>query len=73
MNFHPNMNFAEIAGRYALLMVVGIIGGVLHNIFIMTLAIPIFMTAITGWSPIYKMLGINHAMDKEGEKQIQGK
>jgi hypothetical protein len=71
MKFHVNMNFKDIAARYGMVMLVGIVGGVLQSIPIMALAIPLFLTAILGWCPIYQALGIDHNPDEAGEKQIQ--
>lgn len=60
LNFHSNMNFTDIAIRYILVVLIGITGGMLRSLPIMALAIPVFLTAILGYSPIYKLLGIDH-------------
>ena len=63
MGFHINMNFTDIGLRYGLVMIIGIVGGLLHSIPIMALAIPFFLTAMLGFCPIYKLLGIDHNPD----------
>lgn len=65
LSFHVNMNFADIGVRYGLIMVVGIVGGILQSVPIMALAIPLFLTAILGYCPLYTLLGIDHNPDKE--------
>jgi len=55
-----NMNMFDVIVRYALLMIIVIIGGALGSIPIMLLGLPFFWSAILGWSPIFYLLGINH-------------
>jgi hypothetical protein len=55
-----NMNMFDIILRYAILMIMVIIGGALGSIPIMLLGLPFFFSAILGWSPIFYLLGINH-------------
>ncbi len=55
-----NMNVFDIILRYAILMIIVIIGGALGSIPIMLLGLPFFFSAILGWSPIFYLLGINH-------------
>jgi hypothetical protein len=57
-----NLSFYDVVGRYAIMMVVVILGGILHSLPVMLLALPFFATALLGWCPLYKMLGINHAV-----------
>lgn len=64
MNFHINMNFKDIALRYAIVMVLTITGGLMHSLPLMILAIPFFLTAMLGWCPLYSLLGIHHDMDR---------
>jgi hypothetical protein len=61
-----NMNMVDIIFRYALLMVIVIIGGALQSIPIMLLGLPFFWSAILGWCPIFYLLGINHHTAKGG-------
>lgn len=56
-----NLNLKEVMVRYAIMMLIIIIGGLMGNIWIMLLGMPVFLTAILGWCPIYQVLGINHA------------
>ncbi len=56
MDFNPNLKFDEIIVRYALLIAVGIIGGMLHNYYFVFPAMAIFLTAILGWCPIKAMM-----------------
>ncbi len=64
MNY--NMNIFDIAMRYMVMMLIVILGGVLHSIAVMALAIPFFLAAIMGWCPIFHVLGINHAEKDAG-------
>jgi hypothetical protein len=61
-----NMNMFDVILRYAILMVIVIIGGALGSITIMLLGLPFFFSAILGWSPIFYILGINHHDSKNG-------
>lgn len=63
------MNFRDIAIRYAILMLIVIVGGVLQSLPLMALGVVVFLTAILGYCPILHALGIDHNMDKE-EDQI---
>jgi hypothetical protein len=61
-----NMNMFDIILRYAMLMIIVIIGGALGSIPIMLLGLPFFFCAILGWSPLFYILGINHHDAKNG-------
>lgn len=64
-----NLSLPEILLRYVVSFAVVIIGGLTHHIAIMVLGLPILITALIGWSPLYQILGINHsakATKKEG-------
>jgi hypothetical protein len=61
-----NMNMFDIILRYAMLMIIVIIGGALGSIPIMLLGLPFFFSAILGWSPLFYILGINHHDAKNG-------
>jgi hypothetical protein len=61
-----NMNMFDIILRYAMLMIIVIIGGALGSILIMLLGLPFFFSAILGWSPLFYILGINHHDAKNG-------
>lgn len=56
-----NLSYYEVGIRYALMMVVVIIGGLMHSMPVMLLGLPFFLSGILGWCPIYQMFGINHA------------
>ena len=56
----PNMNFRDIFIHYMIMMVVGIIGGLMGSLPVMLIGMFFFFCGITGWSPIFSMLGINH-------------
>ncbi len=57
-----NLSFLDIAIRYFLLMILGIIGGLLAAPLLMVLLVlPVFLTAILGWCPVYQLLGIDHS------------
>jgi len=43
-----------------MLMFVGIAAGIFKTPAIILLALPFFITAMTGWCPLYQILGINH-------------
>ncbi|MDX2002343.1 MAG: DUF2892 domain-containing protein [Chitinophagales bacterium] len=57
----PNLNLYEIIGRYMLMMVLVITGGLLHSLPLMLLGLPFFVTGLLGWCPLYTAVGINHA------------
>lgn len=70
MTFEPNMNMAESFSRYAIMMIPVIIGGVTGQLWLMLLGLPIFITGITAYCPLYDVLGIDHAhTDKDGLKK----
>ena len=52
MNFNPNLKFDEIIVRYGIMIVLGIIGGMLHNYWFVMPVMAIFLTAILGWCPV---------------------
>ena len=57
--FTHNLSFIDVILRYAILMVIVIIGGALNSIPFMLLGMPFFWTAILAWCPVYWTLGIN--------------
>lgn len=59
--FQYNLSFVDIALRYALIMVLGILFGVTLFYPLIVLAVMVFISAVTGICPIYSVLGINHA------------
>lgn len=61
-----NMNMFDVILRYALLMVIVIIGGALGSIPVMLLGLPFFWSAILGWCPLFYALGINHHTANNG-------
>jgi hypothetical protein len=61
-----NMNMFDVIMRYAILMVIVIVGGALHSIPLMLLGLPFFWSAILGWCPVFYVLGINHHNSKNG-------
>lgn len=63
--FQYNLSFTDISIRYALIMALGIAFGFTLFYPFIVLAVIIFMTAVTGICPIYNMLGINHAAERE--------
>jgi len=56
MNFNPNLKIDEIIVRYALLLVVGIVAGVLHAYWMIPVVMGIFLTAVLGWCPVKAMM-----------------
>ncbi len=62
--FVYNMGFGDIIIRYAAMILIGIIGGLTHQLWLMLLVMPVFIFAITGWCPINALIGRNTA-DKE--------
>lgn len=56
-----NLSMVEAYLRYALMMIPVIAGGLMGSLWVMLLGLPIFVTAITAWCPVYYALGINHA------------
>ncbi len=59
--FDYNMGFNDIIIRYTIMMLIGIVGGLTQQLWIMILVIPVFIFAITGWCPVHAMLGRNTA------------
>ena len=57
----PNLSMKEAIMRYAIMAGLVIVGGLLHNVWIMALGVPIFISGLTATCPVYQMLGINHA------------
>jgi hypothetical protein len=57
----PNLSMKESIFRYVIMAALVITGGLLHNIWIMALGVPVFLTGLTGYCAIYQMLGINHS------------
>lgn len=57
--FSYNIGMYDIIARYTIMMLLGIIGGLTGQLWLMVLAIPMFLVAILGWCPIYAVLGIN--------------
>ena len=56
-----NLSFVEIVFRYAIIMVLGILFGVTQFYPLIALAVAVFISAVSGFCPIYMLLGINHA------------
>jgi len=63
--FEQNLSMTEAIIRYAIMAAIVIVGGLLHNVWVMALAIPVFISGLTGYCFIYQMLGINHAEKAE--------
>ena len=61
-----NMNMFDVIIRYAMLMIIVIVGGALGSIPLMLLGLPFFWSAIMGWCPVYWMMGINHHTAESG-------
>ena len=61
-----NLSMIDVVLRYAALMIIVMIGGVLHSIPVMLLGLPFFWTAILGWCPVFWLMGINHHTKKNG-------
>ncbi len=61
-----NMSMIDVILRYAMLMIIVVIGGAMGSIPIMLLGLPFFWTAILGFCPVYWALGINHHTAKNG-------
>jgi len=60
-----NLSFVDIALRYALIVALGITFGITQFYPLIVLAVAVFISAVTGICPIYGMLGINHAPERE--------
>jgi hypothetical protein len=63
MNFTPNLNFAEIFLRYAMMMAVGILIGVLRVYWAIPFMMIIFLSAMMGYCPVKQAF--------KSKKQIQ--
>ncbi|MGB1242704.1 MAG: YgaP family membrane protein [Chitinophagales bacterium] len=60
-----NMNFIDISIRYALMMCFVILGGAFQSFTLMSFGFVFFLVGITGWSPLFYFLGINHCKNEE--------
>lgn len=60
-----NLNFADIALRYALMMIAGILFGLTQNYFFIALTLVFFLQGILAFCPLFYVLGINHAEPME--------
>lgn len=61
-----NMSMIDVVLRYAMLMIIVVVGGALGSIPIMLLGLPFFWTAILGFCPVYWALGVNHHTAENG-------
>ncbi|MCB0514765.1 MAG: hypothetical protein R2798_13635 [Chitinophagales bacterium] len=61
-----NLNFKDIILHYVIMIVIVMIGALTKIPAIMFFALPFFIIALTGMSPIYTLLGIDHS-DHEDE------
>lgn len=57
--FKNNLGFADIGTRYGIMMIVMILAGVFQSMWLVVLGVLVFLTAITGWCPIYNMIGFS--------------
>jgi hypothetical protein len=57
--FHNNLGFTDIGIRYGVMMIVMILAGVFQSMWLVVLGVLVFLTAITGWCPIYNMIGFS--------------
>ncbi len=55
-----NMNFYDIALRYAIGYFIVMAGLLLHQVWIMLLGVPFILIGLLGMCPFFKILGINH-------------
>lgn len=60
MDLNPNLKMDEIIVRYALLLIVGIVIGVLQVYWLVPLVMGIFLTAVLGWCPVKAMMRGNN-------------
>jgi len=67
--FDYNMGFSDIIIRYAIMMIFGVIGGLTHQLWLMLMVVPIFIFAVTGWSPIHAILGRNTSEQKHQDQE----
>ncbi len=63
----PNLNFYDIIIRYGLVFLLGIVFGITQMWVFLVLAIILFITAVTGWCPIFDLFGIDHQKRQESE------
>ena len=68
-----NLSMPEILSRYVMMALLVIIGGVTHSLILQLIALPVFLTAILGWSPLYQILGINHGSAPKTNKQYSSR
>lgn len=63
----PNLNFYDITLRYALVFLLGIVFGITQMWFFLGLAVILFITAVTGWCPLFDLFGIDHQKQQESD------
>lgn len=58
-----NLGFIDIAFRYTLMAALVIAGATTQSIWLMPLAVGVFLSAILGYCPLYDMLGVDSCSD----------
>ena len=61
-----NLNFADIAFRYWLMMMSGILYGLTGSLVFIGLTLVFFLQGILAFCPLFYVLGINHAWEDIG-------
>lgn len=57
--FKNNLSFVDIGVRYTVMMAIMILAGVFQSMWLVVLGVVVFLTAITGWCPLYNMIGFS--------------
>ena len=60
-----NVGLLDTLVRYAVIIVLGVLFGITQYYFLVVLAIALFITAVSGQCPLYKMFGWNTAGGNE--------
>lgn len=60
-----NMSFIDISIHYTVMMSFMIAGGFFQSYTLMTIGFVFYIAALSGWSPVFYFLGINHCKGEE--------
>ena len=55
--FKNNLGFVDIGIRYGIMIAIMILAGVFQSLWLVVLGVLVFITAITGWCPMYTAIG----------------
>lgn len=59
-----NVSFKEAIIGHVVMIAVVIIGGLMHNVWVMAMGVPMYLIGISGWSPLYSIMNIDHSEEE---------